>query len=932
MPIKLERPSLDVALLTTKFYMPPVRPSLVSRPRLLQRLDGALREQQRVILIAAPAGYGKTTLATEWLQSFCSQEDAACPVAWLSLEDADNDPLRFFTCMMVALEKAGLAVGKEWQVQLELAQLPPPGVVGMALLDDLACGLTSSALSPILVLDDYHRIQNHYIHETLQFLLDRLPFSFHLVLLTREDPPLSLARWRVQHQMTEIRAKELRFTVAETTDFLNRVMALDLPVEWVAILETRTEGWIAGLQLAALSLEGHTDPVRFVELFAGDDRQVVDYLVAEVLSRQPETLQRFLLYTSILDRMCGELCEALVSDNPEHPTAAAAESPFTQPEAPGRRILEQLERQNLFVMPLDNRRQWYRYHHLFAELLRHHLQLSADRSTIAGLHRRAARWYGDHGFPVRAVKHALCAEDSDLAANLIDRALAVSATWSSGEVGVWQAWWRALPAGELRARPWLSLRISRALYLAGHIEQAERLIGEVEATLHENPAAYDNVDSLLAQASVYRAAVAGMRGKIAFAIEETERALRLLPEDEFLVRARAHDTLGMAHELRGNLDEACRAFLETSALAHRAGVLYLAINALCEAAMVQIAQGQLRQALQTARSALELAPGEDSTMAPLGLAWSVMGDIQREQNALAEAENSLLHGMQLTQQGGISDDLRFEYLFLARLRRAQGDLEGSLAALQQIDLLLQRYHVPRLSELVMAHRVRIWLALGQLPLAERWAETHADREPAEYLQEFEELTLARVWIAQRREDAAAALLEHLLEAAQAGGRMERVIECLTLLALAHAGQGETSSALAALERALALAQPQGYARLFLDEGRLMLDLLALVRARDVAGRYASRLLALNLQAAEQPEPSPTAAAAATTALVEPLTARELEILALLAEKATNHEIARRLVVALPTVKSHTAHIYAKLGVNSRREAVARAQELGILPS
>ena len=927
----------EIPLLSTKFYMPVARPGLVSRVRLLQRLEAGLQQRHGLLLIAAPAGYGKTTLAAAWLSEHATAFRPGRKTTWLTLDEAENEPARFIACVRAAFAQVGLDLGQRAQRMVERGPSFAPAAVGAALLEDLAHAMVADT-PHLLVLDDYHRIQNSVLHALVQFLVEHLPPPFHLVLLTREDPPLPLARWRVQNRITELRTKDLRFTVDETTEFFHHSMSLDLSAELLSLLAMRTEGWAAGLQLAALSMQNHADPAAFVQYFAGDDRQVVDYLGDEVLARQPAPLLRFLLCTSILDRMCGELCEALLP-NLQDAAGSVEAVDNSLPMSIGQRILEALERRNLFVTPLDNRRHWYRYHHLFADLLRHRLQVSVDATTIAELHRRAARWCAEHGLATEAVMHALAAGDSDLAAELVERALAASATWSGGHVGMWRAWWRALPSQTFTRRPLLCLRISRALYLAGHIEEAEHLLDEAEHALKKAPESYANVVSLQAQAAVHRAAVAAMRGETRHAIDATEAALPQLPQEEKLARARAFDTLGMAYELCGDLDRAIRAYWEASTLAEAAGVQYLVVNARCEAAMVQFAQGQLHQALQTCDAVIDLMAAEDATAPPLGLAYAIRGEIWREQNRLEAAEASLLAGIERSHTGGITDDLRHEYLFLARLRCAQGEYTHAHIALQQVDALLQDYGIPRLSSIVEAHRVRIWLAEGWLAPAVRWAETYALHTATEYRRDFEELTLARVWLAARS-DAAVALLERLRVEAEAGQRTGCVIESYALLSLAYAQGGKAEAARAALDHALALAAPAGYARVFLDEGQPMLDLLHRVAGSDGAGPYAGRLLARS-QPQAHPAAQPDTAAQpvaiwrevtddANQTLREPLTARELEVLALLARRFTNDEIARELVVSLPTVKSHVAHIYAKLGVSGRKEAVACAARLGIL--
>ncbi|MBK8798677.1 MAG: AAA family ATPase [Anaerolineales bacterium] len=923
----------ELPLLATKFYIPPVRSRFVARERLLQRLESGVAQQRRFGLIVAPAGYGKTTLAAEWLATYTGAEHLHTRVAWLSLEEAENEPARFFAWVLATLRRMDRSIGSRTEQLLRDAAAFSAAACGAALIEDLAeaAGVDAPLL---LLLDDYHRIENRELHAAVELLVEHAPASFHLILMTREDPPLPLARWRVQNRMMEVRARDLRFTLDETADFLRRVMALALPEALIEVLSTRTEGWVAGLQLAALSLFEHADPAQFVRKFAGDDRQVVDYLGDEVLARQPEALQRFLLATSVLDRLCGALCEAVASSDVFSSVfssrAAVDNTAAVAPLSTGQQILERLERRNLFVVPLDHRRRWYRYHHLFADLLRHHLEISVDAAAVADLHRRAALWYAEAGYAADAVHHALCAADVDLAAALIESALASSATWSGGDVGAWRAWWRALPASVLHARPLLSLRLARALYLAGQIDEAEHLLDEAERLLRQKPEAYAAVDELLAQAAVHRAAVAALRGDSQPAIDAIERALAALPAAAHLIRARAHDTLGLAYELQGETTRAEHAYLEAATLAETAGVRYLVVNARAEAAMVQIAQGELARGAQTCQSLIDsLAPVDDDTP-PLGLARAILGEIRREQNALQEAEALLLAGMAHSEAGGITDDLRHEHLFLARLRQSQGDYAGALAALRVLETLLQPYRIPRLFGLMAAQRARVWLAEGHLAPAAAWAAAYAGGEPADYLREVEDLTLARVWLATNQVNDAAALLAQTSMVAERGGRIGCVIECLTLRALALAQQGEEKAALSSLNRALARAEPEGYARVFLDEGRLMLDLLYRAAADEGSAPYAGRLLSIAGEAKRGASPLHATADATEPELIEPLTERELEVLALLASRFTNQEIARHLVVSLPTVKTHAAHIYAKLGVDGRREAVARARRLGLL--
>ena len=685
-------------------------------------------------------------------------------------------------------------------------------------------------------------------------------------------------------------------------------MGLDLPADAVLALEQRTEGWIAGLQLAATALQyaqtAHdgADAADFIRDFSGSHHYVIDYLVEEVLRRQPDDLRDFLQHTAVLDRLSAPLCDALTGRDDSQA------------------MLAHLARANLFLVPLDNQQQWYRYHHLLAGSLRTRL----DPAEEATLHARAAAWYEANGQPATAVHHALAGGDLTLAADVIERAIQNAPAWSRGDVGRLKSWLEALPEPLLRARPALSLHASRAYYLAGDLNRSAQLLAQAEASLRENPAAA--TDKLLALTAVYRGAIAALRG------EQLEQVIRdnsallagAAPLDRHTL-ARAADTLGLAHELSGDLAAAERAYLQAADLAEAAGVAYLAINGRCEAALVQISAGRLTHAAQTCRQALAVA----DAIPPAGLAWAILGEIARERNDLAAAEEHLLRGIELGREGGIIDDLRFAHLFMARLRRAQGDLAAAHAAWRAADAIMQGYRVPRLAALSAAQGARLALARDDLPAALAWAEAEQFRRPAasgDPLHEFSDLTLARVFLARSEFDAAAELLAPLLAAAQGNGRGRTVIETLILLALAHEGQGQAAAAAAALRRALPPAAAEGFRRLFLDEGPAVAALLP--RARAAAPAFVDDLLTTaavisnevrNLPHTERNLP-------ATAVPLDPLSEREQEVLALLVAGLSNDEIAARLFITTGTAKWHVHNIYQKLDVGSRAQAIARAHE------
>ncbi len=915
-------------LLAAKLFVPTAHQPGVARPHLLDRLDQGLRQPHTLFLLSAPAGYGKTALMAAWLEHLRATWTPHPTVAWLSLDPADSDAARFFFGLLLALERAGLPPKGSLHTLLQQADLPPLQALGHALLEDMITTRATTGAPLLIVLDDLHRLASAELYATLQWVLDRMPPDCHLVFLTREDPPLSLARWRVQNRVTEVRARDLRFSADEAADFLNRIMSLNLDEQLVAALVARTEGWIAGLQLAALSLEREADPADFVATFAGDDRQVVDYLLDEVLTRQPQAVRRFLLRTAILERLTGPLCDALLVPNATEAAAEHAGSPDPV-NSSGQTMLAELERRNLFLVALDNRRQWYRYHHLFGDLLRAHLTMAVDQAELDELHLRAAHWHAKEGFTAEAVNHALAAHADDLAAQFIEHALSRPATWSRGNMGQLNAWWRALSDHALRDRPLLWLRISRALYLSGQFDEATQLLDATERTLRDEGARQPGRESLLAQATVYRAAIWAMRGDAQHALDATLAAVDDLPQAELLPRARAHDTLGLAYELLGDADKAVWFYMEAAVLAEEAGVLYLAVNARCEAAQVQIQQGQLRQALVSCRAAIDLGERSDPGLPPLGLAHAIIADIHREQNRLELAQRGLETAIACSRQVNIVDDLRHEHLYLARLCQARGDITAGLAALQEAELLLHAYKTPRLTQRLAAHRVRLWLAQGKLHVAQRWADEF--EAPAGYLAEMEWLTVARVRLAQGHAALVRDDVTRLLHDAEAAGRLGTALEARMLLALTQAALGH-DDAPKLLADALLLAEPEGYVRLFLDEGPAMIALLCRIDPGHAGAAYRRHLLSLvDGTAADEKPISRPGQGPLIEPLIEPLTEREQEVLTLLAERLTNDEIAQRLVISLATVKSHTAHIYAKLDVGDRRAAVARARHTGLLP-
>jgi LuxR family maltose regulon positive regulatory protein len=900
-------------LLATKLYLPPLRPSIVSRPRLIERLNAGL--QRKLTLISAPAGFGKTSLISAWIRGI------ERPTAWLSLDEEDSDPARFVTYLTAALRTIAAHIGKGVASVLQSSQSPPTEAILTGLLNEI----TTLPEHFVFVLDDYHVIDAKPVDLALSYLLEHLPPQMRLVIATREDPRLPLARLRARDQLTELRSADLRFTTPEAATFLNQVMGLHLSAQDVATLERRTEGWIAGLQLAALSMQGQQDVSGFIRAFAGDHRYIVDYLVEEVLRRQPEPVRSFLLQTAILDRLNGPLCDAVTG----------------QEEGSAR--LDALERSNLFVVPLDDKRHWYRYHHLFAEVL--HMRLLTEQAEqIATLHRRASAWYEQQGSAADAIRHALAGGDFARAADLIEPT--ISELHRSKQEATLLGWLRMLPDELIRARPVLSVGYAWALLAAGELESVEAHLRDAERWLDGTadtgeralaPSAEmvvvdeEEFRRLPTYIAVYRAALAQTLGDVPGTIQYARRVLDLSPEDDLLGRGAATALLGLALWASGDLEAAYRSFADGIANVQRAGNLADAISGAIALAEIRIAQGHLHQAMRIYERAVREAL-EQGEPVPRGTAdlYVGMSELYREQNDLTAATQHVLKSKELGESNGVPQNRHRWYVAMARIREAQGDLEGALDLLHEAERLYIRDFFPTVRP-VAALVARVWIAQGQLGEAIGWAHERglsADGDLT-YLREFEHITLARVLLARYRSDhadrsllEAMGLLRRLLQAAEEGERTGSILEILVLQALAHQAQGDIPAALVPLRRALSLAEPEGYVRMFADEGLAMTPLLEEAAKRGIAPSYVRQLL---IACGKADDGAPVG-----QGLIEPLSEREREVLRLLGTDLSGPDIARELVVALNTLRTHTKSIYSKLGVSSRRAAVHRAEELHLL--
>ncbi|HSR30366.1 MAG TPA: LuxR C-terminal-related transcriptional regulator [Anaerolineae bacterium] len=929
---------MSIPLLKTKLYIPPRRSNQVLRPRLMARLAEVLDLRHRLTLVSAKAGSGKTTLVSEWLHQ---QE---WPATWLSLDGNDNDPQRFVSYLVAALQQRGIKISQAVLDPLETPQLPQAEVLVAELINDVAAN--SSPF--LLVLDDYHLIQNEWIHQAVGFLVEHQPPEMHLVLLTRVDPPLPLARLRGRGLVTEIRDHDLRFTVQEAARFL-QVMGLDLPAEAVSTLERRTEGWIVGLQMAAISMRGRKqdgDLSAFIEAFGGTNRYVLDYLMDEVLNQQAPAIRGFLLETSILERMCGDLCDAVRFGETESPSGSEADAVrFGEAESPSglqatsvrfgeadaadsQAVLAHLERTNLFVIPLDDERRWYRYHHLFADQLTSTLRQRRSEEEIRELHRRAGRWHQSEGSLEEAMSHAMAAQDFERAASMIEQRFA--SMFSRSEVPVLLGWIDQLPEQLVRSRPWIDVYRANTLALAGRLEEVDALLDGVEGRLGPST---PHASELLGHIASIRAYAANLRGDAAHTIEMATLTAELLPEENLAARGMAAYALADTYCAEDDLDSASEALLNMLRVGEKTGQLMVIVPALADLAAIKKAQGRLYQAEEAYRRVHEWLVelnGLDSRMRcgyEFGLA-----DLLCEWNQLDEAYEHAMIGVEFRRRLGgywVVGDLP-----LMRILQARGDEKGALATLREAEQIVQTHHFQMAAKIAFRTAgVAQWLAVGDVEMASRWARECRGGS------ELEQIALARLWLAQGRAADAQRVLERQRALAEAGGRAGRSIEILSLQALALEALGRPGEADASLLRALSLARPEGYVRLFLELGQPLCELLERSVAPGTApepnGAAASRLVGdyvRDLLDAFQQEREARRSEVApfSDALVDPLSERELEVLRLLYEGLSNKEIANRLIVAPSTVKQHLKNIYSKLDVHSRTQAVARGRELRLL--
>jgi LuxR family maltose regulon positive regulatory protein len=889
---------MPLPIVGTKITVPPLREDRVLRSQLVEQLNAGLN--RKVTLICSPAGFGKTTLLCELATS------SDRPVVWVTLDEEDNDSTRFMAYLMAAMSTVKQGFGESLYPALQTPKPERMNTLLAALINEI-----SAELPPfILVLDDYHLITNPAIHEQLIYIIDHQSQQMHIMMSTRADPPLPISRLRARAQLSEIREKDLRFTDQEVEEFLNQVMNLNLADDELAAMGRRTEGWAAGLQLAAISLQDQSDKGNFVKTFAGSNRYILDYLGQEVLDNQDQEIREFLLKTSIPDQLNAKLGEFLTG---------AQDS---------QEILERLERDHLFIQPLDQERGWYRYHQLFRDFLLKSLQQSQPEHIVI-LHKKASLWFEAEGLIDEAIEHALSAEDHQRSSKLIEKT--AEARLMRSEASSIIRWINKLPAGELESRPSLCLTLAWALMLRGGP------VDEIESTLNLVESA-DTDDQMRGSAAAIQAFLAAIKGDAKASLELSEHALELISAENLFLRSLVTDNLGMVYLMRGDFDASVKIFNQAAQISRQAGNVMIAVGALCNMAGIWMLQGQLKRAWSANMEALAIATDKRGRRLPVaGKALLGLGEIAREWNQLESAERYLREGLELFRLYGELGSV-LSYVSLARIKEIHGDLDGAQDVVDLARKLAIQFDASSLDdELVDAYQAQLWLQMGKHQQALRWVAEQKledvlarkiDESRFDPIWEIYSQTLARVYISQGRCDEALHVIEPLLNVAKANQRIKSVLKILALQVVILKSMGKDQLALQILEQALYLAEEEGFVRTFLDEGEPMVQMLYQAAVQGILPEYTGQLLAEN--ATLQPSSiSQKGESTGRMELVEPLSEREVEVLELIAEGLSNQEIANRLHISLSTVKGHNSNIYGKLAVNKRTQAVARAKELGI---
>ena len=903
-----------VPLLETKFFKPSWRTEFVARPRLIEQLQKGINK--KLTLISAPAGSGKTTLLAEYLAQPSFQHSSQ---GWLSLDERDNDPVTFWTYFIKAIKRVLSALSDDLLMMIQAPQTPPIESILTSLINEVH----SHEGDLYLMLDDYHLIEAKEIHDGVAFFLSHLPQHMHLIVASRTIPPLPLSRLRARSQLLEVHAHDLRFSQQEAAAFFNDLMDLNLTHEDINVLEDRTEGWVAGLQLAALSIQGKHDKSAFIEGFSGDDRYILDYLLEEVLTQQAEEVRNFLIQTSILDRLHASLCDATTHGSSSHS------------------ILALLEKENLFLIPLDEKRHWYRYHHLFAEVLYNYL-LRNSPNLVPELHRRASDWYASAGFFQEAVHHALKTENHEWAATMIEKA--AQHVFARGQGITLNSWLDKIPIELLDNRPVLSTWFAWKSLDEGHFETAGHYLTRVESWLEakesDSPMLEEviivdkeQLSSLPGIIATSRSLIAQAQRNIPDTLRYARQALDVLPENNYLWRGGATAILGLAAWAHGDLQEAYDSFSKGLDLTEAEGLVHYKVSGAHVLARLLIAQGNLQEALKIYEKSLALSLSTDGpTLIGTGDIYRGIGELKLEFHDLKAAEEYIEKGKALGRMGSASENA-FHWPFVeAKLHEARGNIDAAFDCLDEAEKISSLNPIPDLRP-IAAFKVRLWLSRSDLQKATQWIKENdlSVSDELNYNQESDHITLCRILIARHRLEPGSNLapealnmLERLYEMTARAGRLENALAALIQLSLGYHLVDNLPRALSYFKKAIEIAQPQGYVRIFLDEGKAMHDLLRHAATSGTGSEYARQLL----QAFEAGSSSPKHTM--PDVLSVPLTKRELEILRLIASGMKNQQIADHLFISLATVKRHIANVYNKIDVDHRTQAVARAKELQLI--
>lgn len=871
-------------LLRTKIQIPPIRTQHIYRDRVLQKMNA--KKEARLILVSAPAGFGKSSCLIEWAHTLCERDVA---VAWYALDEQDNDPVRFTAYLLKTfsiLDNNFPSISDtDQQITIEESA------------NYILNSLTEFAKPVVLLLDDYHLITSPQIHDSISRLCEYMPPNMRLAIGTRADPPIQLARLRAQGEINEVRMADLRFTAEEIKDWLQTTLGWNPSTQVLMQLDALTEGWAAALALIMMS-QSHSDEQALekqLTRYSLSQRHIFDYFAREVFEQQTDDVRRFLLDTCVLNRLHPHLCSTLTRNQ---------SAPL---------LLNQIATESLFVIPLSLQEPIYRYHHLFEQFLRQFLQMQ-DAGYYRKQHRLAAEWYAERDDLVEAVHHALRSEDFDFSARLIEN-YAWETLTARGEIMTIMSWLKSYPIEAVERHPRLCLYFSRALYLTGDVDGSQNYLQIGMDALENNPDLIQNRESLQAIAFSYQATLSAYHGDVATGMYWIKQAKALQEFVDGVDQVRIMNTDAFLHYLIGDVPNARQAYERALALAQRISHHYLLLDAHYYLAQVDLLAGEL----QAVQERCEIVMAQyTSKMNPLSIVMVPLAAVHYQRNHIVEAEATLRDAITLAKQGNIPDALWFSHVLLADVLLARGETEEAEACINRAWAIVSGYNSPMMTSFVRAAEARIMLASGQLDRAVDWANHYQQIKKTDNNQDHENVILAQVFLAQSNTTEALSLLMELIDDAKRVGRMKYVISSEVLRALAYQLSGEQSKALEAIEAALTLAQPHNFVRVFLDMGKPIVRLLRSAIDHQIKPDYATYLLELANQSSDFQHPA------------DALTDREIEVLEQIAVGASNQDIAESLVISLGTVKSHIHHIMNKLDAQNRTESVSKARSLNIL--